>query len=180
MPDRNTRDIADAFLAAWNTQDVEKVAACYSENLCYLDPNIKGEIRDLPSFKRYLEKLLGAWDMTWVTRDAFPLKDMTEATDKVASPRSMDGSPFSMVDKPLKMKGDENHVFRRPPADEARDGFGSNLINGYALLWRAVIRRAGKKNEVEIDGMDLVMMEGNLISQNEVYFDRTPLASLSD
>jgi len=39
----------------------------------------------------------------------------------------MDGSPFSMVDKPLKMKGDENHVFRRPPADEARDGFVSNL-----------------------------------------------------
>ena len=39
----------------------------------------------------------------------------------------MDGAPFSMVDKPLKMKGDENDVFRRPPADEARDGFVSNL-----------------------------------------------------
>ena len=72
------------------------------------------------------------------------------------SARSMDGSPFSMVDKPLKMKGAENiHKlakaptapvgvsnndsagtsglspgiarFRRPPANEARDGFVSNL-----------------------------------------------------
>jgi len=50
-----------------------------------------------------------------------------EAADKAASPRSMDGSPFSMVAKPVKMKGDENHAFRRPPADQARDGFVSNL-----------------------------------------------------
>ena len=63
-----------------------------------------------------------------------------------ASPRAMDGSPFSMVDQPLKMKGDENHAFRRPLAEKARDGFFSIpaplmrrvlplLILGIALAW---------------------------------------------
>ena len=32
-----------------------------------------------------------------------------------------------MVGKPLKMKGAENHAFRRPNAEKARDGFVSNL-----------------------------------------------------
>ena len=31
---------------------------------------------------------------------------------------------------------------------------------------------------VEADGMDLVLMEGDLIKRNEVYFDRAALASL--
>jgi len=34
-----------------------------------------------------------------------------EAADKVDSARSMDGSPFSMVGKPLKMKEIKNHAF---------------------------------------------------------------------
>jgi ketosteroid isomerase-like protein len=126
MPDRNIKDVADAFLAAWNTQDVERVSACYTEDLVYRDPNTKGEIRDRPSFKRYLKKLLGSWGATYTTRDAFPIKDM----------------------------------------------------NGYALLWRAVIRRPDGKGEIEIEGMDLVVMEGDLISRNEVYFDRALLAPL--
>jgi len=68
---------------------------------------------------------------------------MIEAVDKVSSPRSMDGSPFSIGDKPLKMKGDENDVFRRPPADEARDGFVSNM----RLLTNSLIPRHGWRGE---------------------------------
>jgi len=120
------KDVADAFLAAWNSQDVERVSACYTENLVYRDPNTKGDIRDRSSFKRYLKKLLGAWDMTYTTREASALKEM----------------------------------------------------DGYALLWRAVIRRPDEKGEVEIEGMDLVVMEGDLISRNEVYFDRALLPPL--
>lgn len=126
MPERTVNEIADAFLAAWNSQDVERVAACYAPNLVYRDPNTKGEIRDQPSFKRYLKKLFEAWDMTWSTREGFPLNDM----------------------------------------------------DGYAFLWHAVIRKSNGKGEVEIDGMDLVLMEDGLITRNEVYFDRALLAPL--
>jgi ketosteroid isomerase-like protein len=126
MADRIIADVAEDFLAAWNSRDYERVAACYTENLVYRDPNTKGEIRDQPSFKRYLKKLLEAWDMTWTTREGFPLKD----------------------------------------------------VGGYAFLWHAVIRRPDGKGEVEVDGMDLVVMDGNLITRNEVYFDRAVLAPL--
>ena len=126
MTERNINEITDSFLAAWNSQDVDRVAACYTENLVYKDPNTRGEIRDRDSFKRYLTKLFGAWKMTWSTREGFPLKEM----------------------------------------------------DGYAFLWHAVIKSPDEKNSVEIDGMDLVVMEGDLICRNEVYFDRALLAPL--
>ena len=52
-------------------------------------------------------------------------KKESGGAEEVASPRSMDGSPFSMVDEPSKMKGDENDAFRRPRAEKAREGFVS-------------------------------------------------------
>ena len=124
MLNKTMKSRADAFLAAWNTCDIEKIAACYTENLVYCDPNITGEIKDQVSFKRYLKKLLAVWDMTYTTKEVFPLKD----------------------------------------------------LNGYAFLWRAVIGKSGKRDEIEIEGMDLVVMEGDLISRNEVYFDRKRLS----
>ena len=49
---------------------------------------------------------------------------------------------------------------------------------GVALLWHAVIRRPDGKGQVEIDGMDLVVLHGQRIARNEVYFDRANLAPL--
>ena len=50
--------------------------------------------------------------------------------------------------------------------------------NGCAVLWHATFRKPAGDQTVEIDGMDIVLMEGDRIRRNEVYFDRAALASL--
>lgn len=50
--------------------------------------------------------------------------------------------------------------------------------DGSAVLWQATLAPAGSDKSVTIDGMDLVVLRGDLIARNEVYFDRAPLASL--
>ncbi len=54
--------------------------------------------------------------------------------------------------------------------------FGSG--DGCAVLWEATLRRTGAEREAIINGMDLVIVRGKLISRNEVYFDRVLLAPL--
>ncbi len=120
-------ELAEAFLAAWNTQDVEKVLACYTDDLVYRDPNTRGEIHGAEAMGRYLPKLFDGWQMHWATRAA-----------------------------PLALAGQD----------------------GSAVLWRASFRRAGASQVVEADGMDLVILEGDRIKRNEVYFDRTVLLPL--
>ena len=50
--------------------------------------------------------------------------------------------------------------------------------NVATVLWHATLRRDGGEKEVEVDGMDLVVVEGDRILRNEVYFDRAVLAPL--
>jgi len=50
--------------------------------------------------------------------------------------------------------------------------------DGCATLWHASFCKPGGERTVEIDGMDIVLMDGNRISRNEVYFDRAALAPL--
>ena len=52
--------------------------------------------------------------------------------------------------------------------------------DGCAILWEATLKRVGGNVEAIINGMDLVMMQGELISRNEVYFDRSLLAPLME
>lgn len=49
---------------------------------------------------------------------------------------------------------------------------------GGAFLWHATFIKPGVDKMVECDGMDLIIMEGDLIKRNEVYFDRAVLAPL--
>ncbi|KAA0256059.1 nuclear transport factor 2 family protein [Acidobacteria bacterium ACD] len=49
---------------------------------------------------------------------------------------------------------------------------------GAAILWRATFQKAGSDAVVEADGMDLICLDGRRARRNEVYFDRTVLASL--
>lgn len=56
-----------------------------------------------------------------------------------------------------------------------REAFLLDGGTGAAILWKAHLRRADRESGVEIDGMDLVVMEGDRISRNEVYFDRSVL-----
>jgi ketosteroid isomerase-like protein len=47
--------------------------------------------------------------------------------------------------------------------------------NGGAFLWHASLTSATGGPTAEIDGMDLVQLEGNRLKRNEVYFDRMSL-----
>lgn len=51
-------------------------------------------------------------------------------------------------------------------------------VPGVAVLWRAAVRRAGAAAEVELDGVDLVLFEGDRIASHEICFDRAALAPL--
>ena len=46
---------------------------------------------------------------------------------------------------------------------------------GGAFLWHAQLTPAAGGKTAEIDGMDLVVLRGELLARNEVYFDRVGL-----
>lgn len=125
MDDRTMIALADEVLAAWNTQDVGRVLACYTEDLTYRDPNTRGTVRGREAMGRYLRTLFAAWTMTWTRRHAHRLTD------------------------------------------------GAGCVLG----WRASFQRIGGTVQIDVSGMDLVLLRGRLIATNEVFFDRTVLAA---
>ena len=53
--------------------------------------------------------------------------------------------------------------------------------NGRAVLWHVTFQKPEGGQIVEADGMDLVLLDGDRIARNEVYFDRAvfaPFASM--
>lgn len=68
-------DFADKFLSAWNSQDVERVLACYTEDCLYLDPNTGGPVQGHGALRRYLTKLFQEWKMHWLLREFFLFGD---------------------------------------------------------------------------------------------------------
>jgi ketosteroid isomerase-like protein len=127
MDNERFLSLSRTVLDAWNTQEVERVVACYTDDVAYRDPNTHGTVQGAEAMRRYLTKLFGAWTMHWSLRESHPL------------------------------------------AHE----------NGFALLWRATFRARGGRLTVETDGMDLVLLEGDRIKRNDVYFDRAVLAPLA-
>ncbi|MFN8161692.1 MAG: nuclear transport factor 2 family protein [Solirubrobacterales bacterium] len=61
---------------------------------------------------------------------------------------------------------------------EEREHFLFGEADGAAVLWRATLRPRGGGAEVTVEGMDLILMEGELVARNEVHFDRARLAAL--
>ena len=59
-----------------------------------------------------------------------------------------------------------------------REVFPFTGVQGGAFLWHATLKKPGGDKTAEVDGMDLVILEGNRIKRNEVYFDRAALAAL--
>jgi len=51
-------------------------------------------------------------------------------------------------------------------------------LDGSAALWRASLTARATGKTAEVDGMDLVLIEGSKVKRNEVYYDRAVLASL--
>jgi steroid delta-isomerase-like uncharacterized protein len=68
--DARDRLVAD-FLAAWNSQDVERVLDCYTEDVRYRDPNTRGEVVGRDALRRYLSRLFAEWRMNWQSRETF-------------------------------------------------------------------------------------------------------------
>ncbi len=48
-------------------------------------------------------------------------------------------------------------------------------VSGGGFLWHATLTPTDGGRTVEVEGMDLVMLRDNLLSRNEVYFDRMAL-----
>ncbi len=67
--------LADRFLAAWNTQEVERVVSCYTTDVDYRDPNTRGSVRGGEALRRYLTKLFAGWKMHWSLREAHLFAD---------------------------------------------------------------------------------------------------------
>jgi ketosteroid isomerase-like protein len=63
--------LAELILDAWNSQDVERVVACYTVDMIYLDPNLQDAVRGSQDFRRYLSKLFATWQMNWKLKEAF-------------------------------------------------------------------------------------------------------------
>lgn len=67
--------LAERFLAAWNTQEVERVVSCYTADVEYRDPNTRGSVRGEDGLRRYLTKLFSKWRMSWSLREAHLFAD---------------------------------------------------------------------------------------------------------
>jgi hypothetical protein len=119
--------MATYMLDAWNTQDVDRVLACYTNELRYCDPNTTGDVVGAAAMRAYLNKLFARWTMHWSLREAFAL----------------------------------------------------GVEGGAAVLWRATFRRKGGTQTALAQGMDLVLLEGDRIARNDVYFDRSVLMPLA-
>lgn len=70
MDERKMQELTDEFLAAWNEQNVERVLACYTEDVAYRDPNTRGAVAGRDALRRYLTKLFAGWRMHWARREA--------------------------------------------------------------------------------------------------------------
>jgi uncharacterized protein (TIGR02246 family) len=127
MDEKELHRIAERVLDAWNSQDVERVVACYTDDLVYVDPNTRGPVRGRDAMRAYLTKLFRRWAMTWRGDEMFPLAGRA----------------------------------------------------GVAFRWHATLAPAGGDRSAEISGIDLVLLQGDRIARNEVYYDRSPLAALA-
>lgn len=75
MDHHSMLSMADQFLGAWNTQEVDRVVACYTEDVRYRDPNTRGHVEGRAALERYLAKLFAGWRMHWSLREAFLFDD---------------------------------------------------------------------------------------------------------
>jgi hypothetical protein len=67
--------IIEQFLSAWNSQDVERLIAWFTDDLIYCDPNTRGEISNKDALRRFFKKLFGNWQMEWLLKDVYSFAD---------------------------------------------------------------------------------------------------------
>ncbi len=71
MDEARMRELADQFLSAWNTQEVERVVGVYTDDVTYVDPNTRGPVKGADALRRYLTKLFANWKMHWSFREGY-------------------------------------------------------------------------------------------------------------
>lgn len=57
-----------------------------------------------------------------------------------------------------------------------KEVFPLSGLDGTTARWHASLTSRATGKTAEIDGMDLVVIEGGRVKRNEVYYDRAPLA----
>ena len=67
--------LSEMILAAWNSQDVDRVLSCYTEDCVYQDPNTRGPVVGHDALRPYLDRLFQGWNMHWSLREFFPFAD---------------------------------------------------------------------------------------------------------
>jgi len=106
------RVLAEEILAAWTSQDVESVLACYTDDLLYSDPNTNGPVSGQGAMRRYLEKLFASWTMQWTLREIHRFDD-GEGCSVLwrASFQRKSGGPTSHIDGMdlVVLRGDRVH-----------------------------------------------------------------------
>ena len=75
MDKKKMYQLAESILGAWNTQEVDKVLACYTDDVRYVDPNTNGPVEGSEAMRRYLTKLFVNWKMNWRLKEAFMFDD---------------------------------------------------------------------------------------------------------
>ena len=75
MDKKKMYQLAESILGAWNTQEVDKVLACYTDDVRYVDPNTNGPVEGSEALRRYLTKLFVNWKMNWRLKEAFMFDD---------------------------------------------------------------------------------------------------------
>ena len=75
MDIEKARKLTERVLSAWNSQDIESVISCYTEDCIYQDPNTRGPVEGHDALRRYLGRLFQEWEMHWSLREFFLFAD---------------------------------------------------------------------------------------------------------
>ena len=125
---------------------------------------------DESRIKEHAERFLGAWNTHDPERVASVYTDDVVYIDPSTRGAVRGGDALRRYLKKLLAGWKMNWSLR--------EAFPLKDKEGYAALWHASLQFQGKGDVVEVDGMDLIVMRGDLIERNEVYFDRSVLAPL--
>ena len=63
----------DHFIAEWNSQNPDRIVACYAEDCLYQDPDTRGPIQGRDGLRRYLGRVFSGFNLSWTLRESHPL-----------------------------------------------------------------------------------------------------------
>jgi steroid delta-isomerase-like uncharacterized protein len=68
----NLSQFINDWLDAWTAQNPDRLLSFYSDDMEYLDPNTRGELKGRDAFSQYVRKLFSAWpEMKWIAKNIY-------------------------------------------------------------------------------------------------------------